>query len=810
MVRKKETRIQTTPPARSENEAKPRFHPSPLAPSDSSSRPRQIDFSTSHPTCNPREPRTSHVPMLRPSRTRRPLSLALALGLAASPGTTPLPAQQVAEETVETTPPAPTEAAAPTEAPAFTEAPPPAEAPVEPAVIPPIEPPIEAIAPEEMVGPMVFRETPLDQILELVERWTGRTLLRPSTLPLTNYTLTLDKALPKSEALRALETLLSMNGIGLSPLGDRFIRATPINLIRSETPEFIEGSTLGLPPSGRIASKLFTLDFLRAAEFVPQISALLNQALQAGPIIFEKNNSVLLIDSVANLQRIEQLLVALDRPAAAGLSLQTYNIVNAKASDLTNQLRTLLSGPLQAQIGTATVYQPDDRTNQIILISDPRERPFFDEIIARLDSEASPNTRSEVIFLKHANATDVATLLGQLVTGQTTASSREGGSSSGRSGRRLSGNDSPPPNEGAAVPATPAAVVENAAASEEFSSFLTIVADERSNAIVVAGTPNDIKLVASLVDRIDVLLAQVRLEVVIAEVTIGNDYSSGISSLGLDVQDNKLVGFSVASAGLGVGGSAGTDGAPSGFATIDSLGGSAYDLSGIVRLSSSGNKNSANILQTPSVTTTHNKEAEIFVGETRPVISGTTSSNVNADTTSSTVTQQEIGVRLKVLPLIGSSGNVQLEIETEVEDVLGTVIIDGNEQPRIGRRTTTSYVSARNGDIIVLGGLQRASQSRTSNRLGPIPIIGDILGARSRSKGRTELIFFLRPTVLTNTQLDNVEALRRIDSTPQAKQVRQVLETRNASAPEGEPLPPPLTPAPPAEDTRRPGPAGKR
>jgi len=290
---------------------------------------------------------------------------------------------------------------------------------------------------------------------------------------------------------------------------------------------------------------------------------------------------------------------------------------------------------------------------------------------------------------------------------------------------------------------------------------------------VIAGTPNDIKLIKSLVDRLDVLLAQVRIEVVIAEVTLQDEASSGVSALGLEVKNNRLTGIAASAVGGSLGGAytEATDTKPSGvssFANIDSL-------SGVVTLSTTPRKSYANILQTPSIVTTHNKEAEIFAGETRPVISGTTTGSSGAATgltSSSTVTQQEIGIRLRVLPLIGSSGAVQLEVEQEVEDVLGTVKIDGNDQPRIGRRTTTSYVSARNGDIIVLGGLQRASQSKNTSRLGPLPWIGDLFGSRSRTKGRTELVFFLRPIILTNTYLDNVEAMKRIDSTPQAKQVR--------------------------------------
>lgn len=681
-----------------------------------------------------------------------------------------------------------------------TPAPPVETAPSRPATpTPPPRPP------EENVGPLILRNETREQVLDLYERWTGKTLLRPQSLPEASITLSLDKPLPKSEALRALETLLNMQGIGFSPLGERFIKVAPLNLIRTESPEFIDGSTLGMAPSGRVAAKLFSLNFLRVTEFIPQVSQLLSPSIGAAPIVFDKSNSVLLTETISNLQRIEQLVETLDRPVSASSAVKGYTIVNAKASDVANKLRTILGGPLAAQIGTATTYQADDRTNQLLLISDIREQAFFDDLIARLDTEASPNTRSEVIFLKHANAPDVEALLAKLVTGQSTASQREGGAS-GRMTTRLNPATPAAPTPGGAAPAAPAANagavagLGNTPASEEFSSLLTIVSDERSNAIVVAGTPNDIKLVTSLVNRLDVLLAQVRIEVVVAEVTLQDDATSGISSLGLRVEDNKLTGISTTFAGTA--GSIGGSAAGGYVDIVPKAGDWSYNLSGIVSLSTNPRKNNASILQTPSIVTTHNKEAEIFVGETRPVISGTTSGSSGSNTgltTSSTVTQQEIGIRLRVLPLIGSSGAVQLEIEQEVEDVLGTVQIDGNDQPRIGRRTTTSYVSARNGDIIVLGGLQRASQSKNTSRLGPIPFIGDLLGARSRTKGRTELIFFLRPVILTNTFLDNVEAMKRIDSTPQAKQVRELVDHRPAAAPAATPFVSPFVPPPPAE-----------
>ena len=676
----------------------------------------------------------------------------------------------------------------------------PAESPLPSAPATPPPPPVRP--PEENVGPLILRQEKRDQVLDLYERWTGKTLLRPGSLPEAEITLTLNNPVPKSEALRAIETLLNMQGIGLTPLGERFVKVSPLASVRTEAPDFIEESTLDMAPSGRVAAKLFTLKFLRVAEFIPQIQTMLSPGIGAAPSLFEKSNSVLLLETISNLQRVELLLSVVDHPAASGQAVKAYPIVNAKASEIVNQLRTFLGGPIAAQVGTTTIYQADDRTNQVILISHIAEQPLFDDLIARLDAEASPNTRSEVIFLKHANAPDVEGLLAKLISGQSTAAQREGGSSGRLSNTRLNPTPAAPEVPTPGAPAVPGNAAGNSTPSEEFSSLLTIVADERSNAIVVAGTPNDIKLVTSLVNRLDVLLAQVRIEVVVAEVTLSDDASSGVTALGLQVKDNKLTGFTATAAGGSV---AGLTGGTSFADIVPVPGGGGYDLSGIVSLSTTPRKGYSNILQTPSITTTHNKEAEIFVGETRPVISGTTSGSSGSATgltTSSSITQQEIGIRLRVLPLIGSTGNVQLEIEQEVEDVLGTVRIDNNDQPRIGRRTTTSYVSARNGDIIVLGGLQRTSQTKTTSRLGPIPFIGDLFGARSRAKGRTELIFFLRPIILTNTFLDNVEAMKRIDSSPQAKQARELIDHRPAASPPATPFVAPVFPGfpPPTSD----------
>ena len=626
------------------------------------------------------------------------------------------------------------------------------------------------------IGPIMLRDESIDQVLALLERWTGKTILRPQALPNATITLSLKGNVTREEAIRALETLLTLNGIAISPLDDRFLKVTALATAKFEAPELIDGSTLGLPSSGRIVSKVFQLNFLRVTEFIPQMASLLNPGTGSAPVVFDSANAALITDSLSNLQRIETLLAKFDQPRHGGLQAKFYSLHFAKASDVVNKMRTIIAGTLQAQLGTSTTYNPDDRTNQVILVTDARQYEFFDDLIAKLDVKSDANTRNDVIYLKYATAKDVASSLAQLVSTQNTATRKSGSETATSNVPVPATAGAPPAPAPIAVAATPSVLTNlKIEPSNQFSALLTILPEERSNAIIVSGTEGDIRLINELIAKIDIILAQVRIEVVIAEVTLGDNSTTGISALGLKIEGDKLVGYSGSAAGIGV---------TNGVITPGS-----NDLAALIALSTTPRKNNTNILSVPTILTTHGKEGKIFVGESRPVISSylndSSSFGANANTTGtgyrSTVNAKDIGIQLAVKPLIGNDGAVQLEIKQEVNDVLGDIIIDGNPQPRIGKRSTESFITAKSGEIIVLGGMQRTSQSRSTSRLGSIPIIGDLLGKRTSEKTRTDLVFFLRPVVLTNTAVDNAPALQQVDQFP--KDQREQVQHAIAPAP---------------------------
>lgn len=650
--------------------------------------------------------------------------------------------------------------------------------------------PLPGLSGSDQVGPVILRDETIAQVLDLMQRWTGKSILRPQALPASVYTLSLPASITRDEALLAIETLLNLNGIAVIQQGDKFLKVIPNLVAKAESPQLLTGSALTLPPSGRIASKIFTLKHANAQELVAQISSGLNTTLASPPVYFGRNNALLITDSITNLQKIENLVAQIDRPQLDLVVTKSYTLKNAMATDLVTKLNSMLRSPATVaggapfRLSTGTTFLADERTNRVLLMGSADQHDFFDKLIDTLDQKSNPNTKTDVIFLRHADAQQVATLVTSLVTGQTTAAARAGNTVRSATVNRTPTPVAPAPVAGAAGATT------SQMGADEFSSNLTVLPDVRSNSVVVSGTNDDLRLLHDLIDKVDIVLPQVRIEVVIAEVKLSDNESNGISTLGLTVQNGKLVGIGGSGAGFGVTGIPVTPVNPvlnTGQTIVNPAQGSlapgTNSLSATIGLVTTPRKGDLKILSVPAITTTHNKEATLFVGESRPVITGSSVAATTGQVTS-TVSQRDIGITLKVLPLIGKDGAVQLQISQSVEDILGSTILDGNDQPIIGRRTTDSYVSAMSGEIVVLGGLQRTVTTKSTSRLGPIPIIGDIFGSSTNLEEKQELIIFLRPYVLNGSAVDNLDALSRAASSAIGPEVKKVIDNVPGKAPE--------------------------
>lgn len=670
---------------------------------------------------------------------------------------------------------------------------------------------------EQMIDKLQLRDDSLAQVLALLEMFTGRSVIRPQALPTPTFTFDSRGPISRQQAILAIESLLSLNGIAITPLGDRFIKVVPIGNARTEAPELVIGSLAEQPPSGRVVSKLFRLEHLDTVSFQTQIQPFLSPGF--GTVVpFQNTNTLLVTDTVSNLQRLEYVLKEVDRPR--NLVTKFYTLRYAQAATVAEKVKSLIEttrsaftagsgartgaaqpapgapvplaspeggagGATQALLASSTSLNFDERTNQIILVTDPASVTFFDNLIEKLDIQADLSTSIAVIQIYHANATDVASVLSQFISGATQSNTNSTAAESAR--RRAEGNmrqtfgTSTSFNEAQnrqqqvqqpILSALNASLAAQAAGDRQsqFSNQMTIVADERSNSIVASGNQDDINLVKELIRQIDVVLPQVRIEVLIAEVTLGKTVGRGIDAFNLSIEGDKVVGFGGTGAGFSV-----VDGVINRSVQQGQIG---LDL----LVSASNTSRDVNILSIPSVVTTHNKEASILVGEARPIVTATQSDFSGASAGLGLRTSfsfQDIGLELKVKPLIGSDGSIQMELDQSADDIVGFETIDGNRQPIITRRQATSFITAADGQITVLGGLQTNKKSLDGSQfpyVGELPLIGWLFGRHTKENSKTELIMFIRPTLLLDTDRANADANNVLRKSKQSLEVRERIE----------------------------------
>lgn len=628
----------------------------------------------------------------------------------------------------------------------------------------------------EVVGLIRIPEMGTNEVLEMLENFTGKPILRQQTLPAVKITFFSQEAMTRGEAITAIESLLSLNGIAITNVGDAFLKAIPSSIVNAQVPRVWEGSTLDAMPSQTIYEKIFELDFLTPEEASTILQPLMSQG---SPISFAKSNFILITDALINLQRIERLLPVLDKPAELKTKMLFFELQNIEAQDVVRRLQTIIAGPLKRQLENNTSVEADERTNQLLIFTHPSNEELITNLIERLDISVAPSTATKVYSIRYAEATEVVSIIDQIVSGQREVRMETGGANDAAAqAARERASQLRQLNQAAAN-------VRADASNLQFSSFLTIVPDERANTIVANGTHSDLRYLEQLIQEIDTLLAQVRIEVVIAEVTLGDDDTRGIDSLGFsysgtgfDVDFNDPTSTSTFSPGefygvtFGDGISWGPDEAFS-FEVI---------------LNSIAENTNAKVLSAPTIVTTHNKEATVSVGQEQPVITGTTTSDLSSGlSTREQVQYRDIKLELKVTPLIGSDGVVQLEIEQQNQSITGTVLVNGNAQPIIGTRTANSYVSVKDRGLIALGGLQSLTSRETRSRmaiLGKLPVLGDLFSRTQTESERTELLIFIRPTIIRNAEDADSDANKLIDGIEGSKEVRDYLKEGTFREPE--------------------------
>lgn len=608
---------------------------------------------------------------------------------------------------------------------------------------------------EERVGPIVLVDETAHQVLELLQKLTGKTILMQQTLPPLKVNFNSIRPVTKEEAISALESVLSLNGVAVTAVNETQFKAVPTIGVNTQAPQILTESTLKQAPSQKVYSKFYPLEYLGTEEAIGIIQPFLTPGVSS-LIPFPKSDALLVTDALINLQRVEDILAHADKPVFIREEILFFNLKNITATEMQKRLETLYEKTLKGYIQGNTSFESDERTNQLIVITHASNIPTIRRFIDTLDVDSAPITQSKVYTLRYAESTKVTELIQQVINGQKQSFKEEE-----TRNKKLPGDQASKLAEGKDI--------------LQFSNYITIVADDRSNAIVAYGTRSDLNQVANLVKEIDVLLPQVRIEVIISEVALRDQGQRGIDSFGIKWNENKNGVLQVDTGGpssSGIGGpelfKLGVGGQSLSTATIDAV------------LGTAERDDDVSILSTPTIVTTHNQEGKIEIVEQRPIITQQNTDVTNTNSITNSVSYKDIGIVLTVKPLIGLNGVIQMEITQKVENVISNQKINDVEQPIIGKREATSFVSVNDGEMIILGGLQENKRSDSKNKmfiLGQLPVIGGLFTSDVHSYERRELIIFIVPHLITNTTEGNKDAQLTLARSENKAEVTTYMET---------------------------------
>lgn len=624
-----------------------------------------------------------------------------------------------------------------------------------------------------------FREADIRAFIEDAARVTGRTFIVDPAVS-GKVSVVTQRPLSRSEYFELFLSTLRANGLMAVPLRGGGFRIQPI----------ATGGSAG----GRVAARGSANNFVteifrtRSIEGAQALEALRPLVSREGSITASRN-SIVVADFADNVARIRAVLRSIDRDTN---NSRIVALRNAGAREIATSLNALMEGSSPG--GRAATIVPIDSSNAIAIRGDSATVARLAAMAEDLDRRAAAGTEIRVIFLEHADAAQLLpvlqTLLGQPVTQPPptpglSSSRGEGTTTSSTSG---SGGGRPPVRTTTTTAEAPAP--ETAATPGAVSIFgprgAVVTRFQGANALVIAASTDVQRQLGEVIRQLDTRREQVLVEAIIVEISDIAAKKLGVqlllSGLGGSNIPFAVTNYSNASPNLlTVAGAVAAERLRTTTTTVNGqvvtttqnssvadalqeaavssvlgatggIGGLAFRagnaiFGAIINAVKSDSK--SNILSTPSIMTLDNQEARILVGQEIPITTGEALSP-NFDNQFRTVDRENVGITLEVLPQINAGGSIKLNLRQEVSSIAGPV--SGRSSDLIlNKREIETVITVDDGEIVGIGGLLDDNERRTIEKipfLGDLPAVGNLFKSKSRSRSKTNLMVFIRPTIL--------------------------------------------------------------
>jgi general secretion pathway protein D len=583
-----------------------------------------------------------------------------------------------------------------------------------------------------------WKDADIRKVIEAVSEVTGKNFIID---PRVTGKVTLLSATPMSPDAfyEAFLSILQVHGYVAIPSGD-LIKILPDATARQFAGPIGTGSVAG---PDDLATQVIQVRNVGATQLVPILRPLIPQY---GHMVAHSGSNMLIIsDRAANVARMVAIIRRIDQ--SSDEDIEVIPLEHASAAEIVRIVTALSQTPRSDGAPVTTSIVADPRTNSALIGGDKSERLRLRTLIAHLDTPLEDGGDTKVRYLRYADAEELATKLQQHFT------SLRSGAATGQAGAAT-------PND------------------------VSIWADTQTNAIVIDAPPKTMRSLNQIVDKLDIRRAQVLVEAIIVEV----------------IEDNKTeLGTSWAVEGTGSNTPIGITNFPDFLSGVVQLGstaatGTVTDPSGLIgdgvtigvgRISDSGVSFAAilraaegdadtNIISTPSIVTTDNEEATLNVGQEVPFVTGSftnTGGTTGAVNPFQTIQREQIGVKLAITPQINEGNSMVLAISQEISNIAQSA--GGAVDLITNQRIVETTVIVDDGEILVLGGLIEDQLRESDQRvpfIGRIPFLGNLFRARQTEKVKTNLMIFIRPTILRDASQTALETNSKYNM------IRDVLE----------------------------------
>ena len=604
--------------------------------------------------------------------------------------------------------------------------------------------------------------------------------------PAVRGTATIETQQPvsKSELLATLQTLLSQNGATLVQNGNLY-RVVPSAVAMTE-PNMAGDVTFG--------SQVEYLHYTSARDLARALQPFVgNGALITADV---SGNALIINGEPAARATIVNMVHAFDVDIMANQSYALFPVTSGDPGKVAAELQKVFQTDGDGALAGMVRVIPMERVNAVLIVS--AQRKYIEDarrLFQLVDRARAVTARSwHVYYVQNGQSGDLANLLQRAfnphgggsdtgTTGGSTAPGQEqariaGSASPGQQeasgfntgGQGTGGQNSSAPGGAGGMNSAPGGAGGNSGANGQLvggaagnndlpmplaetdslsqgddnsgPNTIRIIANRKNNAILYYATADEVSTIEGMLHKIDIVPLQVRIDATIAEVTLNDNLkygtqfyfqNGGLSGL---LSNGKVVSKTPAGDLPGFILSKGTSAVHATISALQAV-------------------TNVRVLSSPQLLVLDNEMARLQVGDNVPYLTQTAQSTITSTASViSSVSYQETGVILQVVPKVNSGGLVTLDISQEVSDV-ATTSTSNIDSPTFSERKVRSHVVIQDGQTVGLAGLIRDNVSRDNSGipyLKDVPVLGSLFGTQTNTRQRTELLILITPHVLQDQQ----------------------------------------------------------